>query len=76
MIPFTHPSYKDAIAYFVTYDVVADTKDEALNFIREFEDEEFRMNLTVEESEIIEPRPDSPKGVYWHGGRAFYKKDN
>ena len=44
-----------------------------LDFIREFEDEDFRMNLKIEETEIIELRPDSPKGVYWHGGRAFYE---
>lgn len=75
MIPFTHPSYGDVIGYFVTYHVVADTKDEALLFAREFEDEDFRMNLTIEESEILELRPDSPKGVYWYSERAFYESD-
>lgn len=75
MIPFTHPSYGEAIGYFVTYHVVADTKDEALLFASEFEDEDFRMNLTIEESEILEPRPDSPKGVYWYSERAFYESD-
>lgn len=75
MIPFTHPSYGDAIGYFVTYHAVADTKDEALLFAGEFEDEEFRMNLTIEESEILELRPESPKGVYWYGERAFYESD-
>jgi tetratricopeptide (TPR) repeat protein len=75
MIPFTHPSYSDAIGYFITYHVVADNKDEALSFVGEFEYEDLRMNLTIEESEIMEPRPDSPKGVYWYSDRAFYESD-
>ncbi len=76
MIPVTHPSYRDAVGYFITYHVVADTVDESLEIIREFEDEDFRMNLRIEESEILEPRPDSPKGVYWYSERGFYESDN
>jgi hypothetical protein len=59
--------------FFATYDVVADTADEALAFIRPFEPEGVRDTLAVEECTPGEAVPDEPKGVYEaRGGHTFF----
>lgn len=50
--------------FFATYTVVADTPEEALEFIRPFEPEEVRFTLKLNTAVDIEPQPDNPKGVY------------
>ena len=49
--------------FYVTYEVVADSKDEAMNLIRPFEPEPVRPSLVLEECEILGDVPDQPKGV-------------
>jgi len=56
--------------FYSTFDVVADTPDEALGFIRLFEPVEVRASLRVAQYKRIEARPDEPKGVY-HAPRAY-----
>ena len=66
----------EAKGYFITYDVVAETQDEALCLAREFEDAEFpAADLRVEETEQLEDRPKAPKGVYRWTGRSFYQDE-
>jgi len=50
--------------FFANYEVVADSQEEALDFIRPFEPEEVRETLVVEECDVLEKSPDIPKGVY------------
>lgn len=50
--------------FFATYTVVADSPEDALEFIRPFEPEEVRFTLKVNSAVDLEPRPDSQKGVY------------
>jgi tetratricopeptide (TPR) repeat protein len=76
IIPPTSPRYSWAKGFYTTCDVVADNAEEALSFIREFEDEDLQGNLFIEEENIIEPRPNDPKGVYWHAGYTFYEREN
>lgn len=50
--------------FFTNYDVVADNKKEALSILRAFESERIRDSLKIVKSEVVEKRPDDPKGVY------------
>ena len=50
--------------FFVNYEVVAETPEEALAFILPFEPEKVRDSLGVEECALREPAPGVPKGVY------------
>lgn len=50
--------------FFVSYEVVAETSEEALAFILPFEPEKVRDSLGVEECTLREPAPGVPKGVY------------
>ena len=76
-IPEKHPLHKDVKGYFVPYDVVAETPEHALKWVREFEhDEGCPISLTIEESEVLEGRPKDPMGVYRIAGRAYYQEDD
>jgi hypothetical protein len=50
--------------FMATYVVVADTPEEAMEYIRPFEPEEVRFTLTLNSAVDIEDQPDIPKGVY------------
>jgi tetratricopeptide (TPR) repeat protein len=60
----------DTIGLFVEYDVVAESVEQAIGWIGDFEPEISRDAWTVESSEAIEPRPDEPMGVYWRACRV------
>lgn len=75
-IPEASPSREEAEGFYVNYHVVADDPEEALDFIREFEDEEVREHLSINEAEVLEPRPEDPKGVYWRGGHVYYDEED
>jgi tetratricopeptide (TPR) repeat protein len=75
IIPITSPRYREAKGFYITYDVVADNVDEGLQFIREFEDDDVKGNLFIDEQDLMEFRPDDPKGVYRRNGYSFYEKD-
>lgn len=67
-----NPLHSEAKGYYVTYDVVSDSASHALDIIREFESDIGANGLYVEESEILEPRPEDPCGVYKQFGRCYY----
>jgi tetratricopeptide (TPR) repeat protein len=71
-VPFTNPRYKDFKGYFVSYDVVADTLEEAIAFVEGMEDPAVRGNFVVDECEVLEERPTDPKGVYKRSARTYY----
>jgi tetratricopeptide (TPR) repeat protein len=50
--------------FFANYTVVADSAEEALEYIRPFEPEEVRFTLKINSAVDLEPQPDAPKGVY------------
>ena len=50
---------------YVNYEVVAESPEEALTLAARLEPASLRPALRVEEWEVVEPRPDDPKGVYW-----------
>ncbi len=60
--------------FFTSYDVVADTKKEALEFIKRFEPEEVRDSLKIDYSKVLESSSDDPKGVYHAAGYRFFPK--
>ncbi len=68
-----HPLRQETKGYFVTYDVVAETQEQALGWVREFEDaDNSEIMLRIEESEVLEERPDDPMGIYWRSDRCYY----
>lgn len=76
IIPITSPRYREAKGFYTTYDVVADNVNEGLQFIREFEHDDVKGNLFVDEEEILEQRPNDPKGVYRRNAYSFYEKED
>ncbi len=50
--------------FFASYEVVAETPDEALKFILPFEPEVVRGTLVLEDCEVGESAANEPKGVY------------
>lgn len=76
VIPITSLRYREVKGFYTTYDVVADNVDEGLKFIREFEDDDVKGNLFVDEEKLLEQRPNDPKGVYWRTGYSFYEKED
>ena len=63
-IPATHFLSSEATGYFVSYDVIAETAEEAFELLREFEDPELMPGLQIEEIELdADAKPDEPKGV-------------
>lgn len=65
----------DEHGFFVTYDVVADSIDEALTFVARLEPQHVRATLRLSESEALEPRPTEPKGVYRRTGYHSFRRD-
>lgn len=62
-------------SYYVTYDVVASNPEEAQEFASAIDSRDVGSRLTLEELELIEPRPSDPKGVYSFTGRAYFRSD-
>lgn len=77
---FTQEYQKEhqTIGFFTNYDVVADTKEEALSIIKEFEVDENvdLLTMQIEDVEIIE-NPDNPfKGIYKTYYFHTYEQEN
>jgi tetratricopeptide (TPR) repeat protein len=63
------------IGFFANYWVVADTPDEALEYIRPFEPPSARASLKVSEAEVEDTVQGEPKGVVrTHGGYTFFQE--
>lgn len=69
-----HPRPGKAIGYFVTYEVVADSIDQAIELALAFEIAHAGGKLEVEEFEALDPRPGDLIGVYSRTGRMYYDK--
>lgn len=67
--------YGEVKGYITTADVVADSPEEALAFALELDPPGLGVAVTIDEAEILEPRPNDRKGVYRTMGRAYYEED-
>lgn len=74
-LPELHNRYQDAIGFFVNYEVVADTTEEAMEYIAGFEDPALRQNLLLEKVEVIQSCPNDAKGVVWRSDRIYYNDE-
>ena len=74
-IPFTSPQYQKWRGYVVSYDVRADSLDEALSLVARMEPAELRGNLRIEEQEVLAGPSDDPKGVYARSVRHYYERE-
>jgi tetratricopeptide (TPR) repeat protein len=66
---------KTALWFYTTYDVVAESPEEALDLARRFEPPEVGAGLEIEEVEDLEAWPEDPKGIYRLTGRIFGPPD-
>jgi tetratricopeptide (TPR) repeat protein len=73
VISESSPLREDADGFFVKVDAVADSPEEALAYYRELEDVE--AAFSIDESEVIQPAPNDPKGVCWMSGRVFHERE-
>jgi tetratricopeptide (TPR) repeat protein len=74
----TDPRFATLPRYHVTYDVVADSEEEGLAYVRAFEEffpEGEPAEWSVAEVVDLESRPDDPKGVYWRSGRSTFEEE-
>lgn len=75
-IPKGHALSSEAVGYFVTYDVVAESVEEALDFVHKFEDPELAPRLEIEEIEMDEEcESTEPKGVCRRSPMHLYEGD-
>jgi hypothetical protein len=63
---------RDKPGFYTSYDVIADTLEEAMAYIKRFEPRDTHHTLKVEENEILGKYPRSPQGVYDVCGYLFF----
>lgn len=71
-IPEGDPMAGEAEGFYSNWQVLADSPEEALDFIRKIDRP--AAPLSLKEWEAAEPRPKDPKGVYWRSGRVYYQE--
>ncbi|HSG40745.1 MAG TPA: hypothetical protein VLE27_13975, partial [Thermoanaerobaculia bacterium] len=59
--------------FYCHWHVVADSPEEALVFVQALDAPP--ADLSIEEWEIVEARPNEPKGVYWRSGRVYFEEE-
>ena len=68
--PFEGESTKPG--FFTSYKVVAEDTEHTLHFIKRFEQPEIHKTIKIEESEILNEKPNAPLGVYETTGYSFF----
>ncbi|MDF1838394.1 MAG: hypothetical protein P1V35_11025 [Planctomycetota bacterium] len=58
--------------FYVPYDIVAETEEEAMAYIEELESLTGFDHLEIEESEVLTQRVRDPKGIYRAGTRTYF----
>jgi tetratricopeptide (TPR) repeat protein len=58
--------------FITTYEVVADTPEEALAFAQDLEPVEVRSSMRIDSHEDMGSFPDNHQGVYWRSAYGFY----
>jgi tetratricopeptide (TPR) repeat protein len=73
VVSVTSPDYHDIKGYYCNYDVVAESTEELLEFVKVFEDGVVEGgNYIIDEYEILEKNSEDPCGVYSRSGRSSY----
>jgi tetratricopeptide (TPR) repeat protein len=62
---------KPAPLFRTSYEIVCDTKEDALQNVQDLEPVEVRSSITIESIEEKENCPDNQQGVYWRSGYSF-----
>lgn len=62
------------LGFFATFDIVADSPDEALEYARHFEGQDVRVSLRMDECKELEARPNGPKGIYRYTPHYLFPK--
>jgi hypothetical protein len=65
----------ETLSFFTSYDVVAESPEAALEFIKELEPEAIGETLLIEKCKKIEPRSVEPMGVHRTSGLACYSDE-
>lgn len=73
-IPEGSPMAGEAEGFYSRWEVLADSPEEALEFIRAIDTP--AAPLKVEEWEARKGRPRDPKGVYWRSGRVYFQDED
>lgn len=60
------PVKKDIVEmpFLTLYGVVAESPEEAMDYIKQFERDEIKDTIKFREAKELEPKPDIPKGIY------------
>ncbi len=58
--------------FITTYEVVADTPEDALAFAQDLEPVEVRGTMRLDSHEDLGSYPDNAQGVYWRSAYGFY----
>lgn len=69
---FSIEAGKPPPAFVTTYEVVADSLNDALILARDLEPVEVRNTMQVDSSEDLGSYPDNQQGVYWRSAYGFY----
>ena len=76
-VPKTSPDYKDIKGYFCRYDVIAESTNQLLEFINQFEAGVVDGgNYNIDEYEILDYNSKDPCGVYSRTGRVIYENES
>jgi tetratricopeptide (TPR) repeat protein len=59
-------------SFVTTYEVVADTPQDALNFAKDLEPMEVRQSMRIDHHEDLGSFPENHQGVYWRSAYGFY----
>ena len=70
------PNRDQPLGFCITYDVVADSPDSGMRFVRELESLRGHVDLRITESESLEARPTEPQGVYQRTGWAYFSVES
>ncbi|HEY9793961.1 MAG TPA: tetratricopeptide repeat protein [Candidatus Obscuribacterales bacterium] len=59
-------------SFVTTYEVVADSPEDALNFAKDLEPMEVRSSMKIDHHEDLGNFPENQQGVYWRSAYGFY----
>ncbi len=75
-VPASSPSYNEIQGYYCHYDVIAESTDAVIAYVKKF-DENMIIDgkYIIEEYEILEEKSDDPCGVYYVSAKSFYDNE-
>ena len=64
------------MGFFMSFDIVADSPDDALEYARRFEGQDAGGSLRMDECKELEARPNEPKGIYRYTPHHLFPKED